>query len=118
MPALCCCAGLLVTHCYGDWMGFDPESGNGGGSKFTPPPLITAFYHVTAQLYMSEIATVLGESADAAKYAAAHTSGQKAWHARFYDAEVGGYAPCLLVSAYCTTRAGPERQHTAQRGRK
>jgi hypothetical protein len=86
-------------------MGFDPESGNGGGSKFTPPPLITAFYHVTAQLYMSEIATVLGESADAAKYAAAHTSGQKAWHARFYDAEVGGYAPCLLVSAYCTTRA-------------
>jgi hypothetical protein len=26
-------------------MGFDPESGNGGGSKLTPPPLITAFYH-------------------------------------------------------------------------
>jgi hypothetical protein len=33
----------------------------------------------------------------AAKYTAAHAAGQKAFHARFYDPEVGGYAPCLLA---------------------
>ena len=86
--------GLLVTHCYGDWMGFDPESGNGGASKFTPPPLITAFYHTLAQQYMGEIATVLGKAADAAKYKATHTKLVSAWHTRFYDPEAGGYAPC------------------------
>lgn len=75
-------------------MGFDPESGNGGGSKFTPPPLITAFYHVLAQNYMAEMATAIGESTAAAKYRAAHTAGQRAWHDRFYDSEAGGYAPC------------------------
>lgn len=86
--------GLLVTHCYGDWMGFDPESGNGGGSKFTPPPLITSFYHVLAQEYMAEMATAIGDSSAADKYRAAHSAGQRAWHARFYDDEAGGYAPC------------------------
>ena len=37
--------GLLVTSCYGDWMGFKPESGNGGGSLLTPAASVTAFYH-------------------------------------------------------------------------
>ena len=40
--------GLLVTSCYGDWMGFNPESGNGGSSRLTPQEPVTAFYHVLA----------------------------------------------------------------------
>lgn len=76
-------------------MGFDPESGNGGSSKVTPPPLATAFVHVQAQLFMSEIAAAIGETADAARFTAAHAKLKAAFHARFYDPEAGGYAPCV-----------------------
>ena len=45
---------MIVVGWSWQWMGFDPESGNGGSSKVTPPPLATAFVHVQAQLFMSE----------------------------------------------------------------
>jgi hypothetical protein len=102
--------GLLVTHCYGDWMGFNPESGNGGGSKFTPPPLITSFYHVLAQEYMAEMATAIGDSFAAGKYRAAHSAGQRAWHARFYNEEAGGYAPCSSAGPPKSKLQCPEGQ--------
>eukprot|EP01051_Picozoa_sp_SAG22_P000173 SAG22_NODE_3_length_48349_cov_158.681180_34_plen_907_part_00 len=35
--------GLLVTSCYGDWMGFDPDSRNSGSSSLTPESAVTAF---------------------------------------------------------------------------
>ena len=40
--------GLLVTSCYGDWMGFNLDSGNQGSSALTPPAAVTAFYYVRA----------------------------------------------------------------------
>lgn len=91
--------GLLVTHCYGDWMGFDPESGNGGGSKLTPPDAITAFYHVTAMLHMSEIAAAIGDTKTAAGFVAQHAKGQAAYHKRYYNATAGGYSPCTDTQA-------------------
>ena len=105
-------------------MGFDPESGNGGSSKVTPPPLATAFVHVQAQLFMSEIAAAIGETADAARFTAAHAKLKAAFHARFYDPEAGGYAPCVdaVPSALrCPTTAllhppAPRRHHCPPRG--
>lgn len=106
--------GLLVTPCYGDWMGFDPESGNGGGSKLTPPASITAFYHVTAMLHFSEIAGAIGETGVAAQYAAQHAKGQAAYHARFYNATVGGYNPCSSDNPVChgTSSAGSQTSNS------
>ena len=85
--------GLLVTSCYGDWMGFKPESGNGGGSLLTPAASVTAFYHVLAMKFLGEIAAALGDPS-ASTWMAKYAKGQKAYHARFYDFEVGGYSPC------------------------
>jgi hypothetical protein len=79
----------------GDWMGFNPESANRGTSGLTPPSAVTAFYHVLATSYMSEMATVLGNTKDAAAFVARHTKILAAYHARFYDASVGGYSPCV-----------------------
>ena len=76
-------------------MGFNPESANRGTSGLTPPSAVTAFYHVLATSYMSEMATVLGNTKDAAAFVARHTKILAAYHARFYDASVGGSSPCV-----------------------
>jgi hypothetical protein len=86
--------GLLITKCYGDWMGFKPESGNGGGSLLTPSPAVTAFYHVLAMRYLAELAGALGNSSASAMWASRHAHGQQAYHARYYDPKAGGYSPC------------------------
>jgi hypothetical protein len=88
--------GLLVTHCYGDWMGFNPESHNSGSSHLTPPESVTAFYHVLAMQYMSEVAGAIGKDGESAALAARHKKAQAAYHARFYDAKAGGYSPCMM----------------------
>ena len=106
--------GLLVTPCYGDWMGFNPESGNRGGSTLTPPASITAFYHVTAMLYMSEIATAIGKPYVASTLISQHAKGQAAYHARFYNATVGGYSPCSSANPVChgTSYAGSQTSNS------
>lgn len=86
--------GLLVIQCYGDWMGFNPESHNGGSSQLTPRDAVTAFHHVLAMKYMAEMATALGKTADAAELMANHTRGVAAYHKRYYNETVGGYSPC------------------------
>ena len=58
--------------------GFKPESGNGGGSLLTPGDSVTAFYHVLAAKYLSEIAAAIGERSDAASLTAEHTALTKA----------------------------------------
>ena len=44
---------------------------------------------------LTKIAAAIGETADAARFTAAHTKLKAAFHARFYDPEAGGYAPCV-----------------------
>jgi hypothetical protein len=105
--------GLLMTHCYGDWMGFHPASGNGGSSPMTPPPAVTAFYHVLAKRYLAEIATATGHSADAAAYTRGYTHGQAAYHARFYSEMAGGYSPCALgTNCYGTSKHGSQASNS------
>lgn len=55
---------------------------------------MTAFYHVLAAKQLSVVAAALGKPADAEKWAKQHTSGQAAFHKRYYDPAVGGYSPC------------------------
>jgi alpha-L-rhamnosidase len=100
--------GLLVTSCYGDWMGFNPESGNGGSSKLTPRDSVTAFYHVLAMKYLGEIASAIGEDADAIALAARYSKGQAAYHARYWDASKGCYNPCTGPTCHGTSSAGSQ----------
>jgi hypothetical protein len=68
--------GLLVHACYGDWMGFNPESHNSGSSALTPRDSVTAFYHVLAMQYLAQVAEAVGETSDAASLLARHKKGQ------------------------------------------
>jgi alpha-L-rhamnosidase len=85
--------------CYGDWMGFDPESRNSGSSALTPQSSVTAFYHVLAQDYMATIAEALGKTEQHAKWTAAHKKLKAAFHLRYFNSTVGGYSPCVADKA-------------------
>ena len=89
------CTEQACGACYGDWMGFDPESRNSGSSSLTPQSSVTAFVHVLAMEYMSTIASALGNTADAAKWTKLHKHGQEMYHLRYFNASVGGYSPCI-----------------------
>ena len=86
---------LLVTQCYGDWMGFNPESHNSGSSALTPTAAVTAFYHVLSRQYMSVIAAALGDDEEAKHWGTLRNEGVRAYHKRFYNATAGGYNPCV-----------------------
>ena len=104
-----------MTSCYGDWMGFKPESGNGGGSLLTPSNEVTAFYHVLAMKYMAELATAVGDAKAAAQRTAQHTAGQAAYHKRFFDAEAGGYMPCkTLLHCHGTSSQGSQTSNAVR----
>ena len=80
----------------GDWMGVNPDSGNHGSSHLTPPAAATAFVHVLARGYMSTVSQAIGmPSNETAKWDALYKAGQAAYHARYYNATVGGYSPCI-----------------------
>lgn len=103
--------GLLVTKCYGDWMGFGPESGNRGIFKhpLTPLESVTAFYHVLAMRYMAELGSAVGDVKGAAARQAQHERGVRAWHTRFFSSEHGGYSPCASTTlCYGTSRNGSQ----------
>ena len=104
--------GLLSTACYGDWMGFKPESGNGGSSALTPRGAVSAFYHVLASLHLSQIAGALGHAADAAKWEAQYEKGKTTYHARYYSEEVGGYSPCVDSACHGTSRNGSQTSNS------
>lgn len=93
--------GLLVTSCYGDWMGFNIDTGNSRSSALTPRAAVTAFYHVRASQLLSEVAAALGNATEAARHAANFEQGQGAYHARFYSAAAGGYSPCDPAATTC-----------------
>ena len=84
-------SGLLEQACYGDWI--DP--GPSASSVVTPSGSVTAFYFVLALKYISEIATALGKASAALSYGIKHNEGVRAYHARFYNAEAGGYSPVV-----------------------
>lgn len=92
---------LLVRGCYGDWMGFNPSSGNHGSSPVTPAGSATAFYHVLARKYMATIAEALGNTDEAEYWAKLHSEGVQAYHARYFNATVGGYSPCVDGATAC-----------------
>jgi alpha-L-rhamnosidase len=50
---------------------------------------------------MATIAAAIGESTDATTWAQKHTSGQRAYHTRFYNSTVAGYSPCDNQHAAC-----------------
>ncbi len=52
------------TRCYGDWVDIDCN----GGSKRTPSPAVTSFYYVRALGMLSEMAAVLGKTAESQQY--------------------------------------------------
>ena len=89
------CEAQECGACYGDWMGFDPESHNSGSSALTPQSSVTAFYHVLSQQYMATIASAIGNRQDAAKFSAAHRKLRAMYHQRYFNASVGGYSPCV-----------------------
>ena len=89
-------SGLNEMTCYGDWMGFNPESTNSGGSALTPNTATSAFYHVLSRRYMAELAQALGRpAAEQAEWRAKYEAGQAAYHAAFFNATAGGYSPCI-----------------------
>ena len=103
--------GLLNIGCYGEWMGFNPGSGNRGGSSLTPPGSVSAYVHVLAKLYMSEIAGALGNQSGADTWAAAYQSARATYHERFFSAAQGGYSPCVNSSktlCYGTSSRGSQ----------
>ena len=76
---------------------------------------VTAFYHVLAAKQLAEIAEALGMHADSEKWAKQHAAGQAAYHARFYDASVGGYSPCvstLKTSCHNTSARGSQTSNS------
>jgi hypothetical protein len=90
-------------------MGFNPESSNSGPSKLTPPEAATAFHHVLAMRYLSEIASAIGKTEDSATLIEQHAKGQAAYHARFYDAKKQAYSPCMdhiNATGTCTVTSG------------
>ena len=92
-------------------MGFNPASGNGGSSRLTPQESVTAFFHVLAMQYLGEIATAIGEAADASALQVQHQKGVAAYHARYYNAKVGGYSPCIDPPQPTGKFSCPKGQH-------
>ena len=89
------CTEQACGACYGDWMGFDPESRNSGSSSLTPQSSVTSFVHVLALDYMATIASALSEASDASKWTQQHRRALKTYHLRYFNATVGGYSPCV-----------------------
>ena len=73
-------SGLNEQQCYGDWMGYNPEGLNHGGSPLTPQQATSAFYHVLSRRYMAEVAHAIGRpAAEQARWRAAYAAGQRAY---------------------------------------
>jgi len=89
------CKDRSCGACYGDWMGFDPESRNSGSSSLTPQSSVTAFVHVLAMDYMHTIAAALGNVTDASKWAKQHKHAREMYHLRYFNVTAGGYSPCI-----------------------
>ena len=80
--------GLLLQGARGDWV---PPIYS--GRTKTPPEMAAAFYHTLSVAYMAEIATAIGQPAEAARYAARLAKNRVAFHRHFYDGSKGcGYA--------------------------
>ncbi|RYY54526.1 MAG: hypothetical protein EOO09_13995 [Chitinophagaceae bacterium] len=87
--------GIVEYSYYGDWSP-PAEFGQKGAaygaiSVNTPGPLMsTGYYYYTARL-MSEMAAVVGKTADQKKYADMAATAMKAFNDKFWDEKVGGY---------------------------
>ena len=71
--------GLLLQGARGDWV---PPVNT---AKPTGAEPTAAFFHTLCVQYMSEIATAIGRSADAARYSKRLTTNRKAYHSKFYN---------------------------------
>ena len=98
---------LLKTKCYGDWMGYNPGSRNGGSSSLTPSDLVTAFHIVVAKQFMGEIAEAIGNSTGAEIWRKQAKQDTAAFHNLYYDPSAGGYAPCE-ENCYNTSKNGSQ----------
>jgi alpha-L-rhamnosidase len=77
-------------------MGVSPSANNQDSSPVTPPAAATAFFHVLAMQYLAVLSQAVGRPANETAYwAQRHSTGQQAYHARFYNATAGGYSPCV-----------------------
>ena len=72
---------LRYSH-YGDWVTIEK----------TPGEIVSDFYYYYDTLLLSKIATVLGNSADAASYAQLATQIKDAFNQEFFNAKTGNYA--------------------------
>jgi hypothetical protein len=92
-------SGLLDTNeGHGDWICAGPngpgQSGSPGNCVRTPSSLTSSFYWIESLGFMSELAVVAGQPAgETAQWLAKHDAAVSAWHRRFYDDKVQGYAP-------------------------
>jgi hypothetical protein len=82
--------GHILAEGLGDWYDLGPNKP--GRAQLTPPPVTaTAFYYYDACL-MAEIATLLGNDADALEFTALAGEIRRAWRARFIDPATGRFA--------------------------
>ena len=79
-------SGLVAWHKYGDWL----EPGKVASLTMIGDMSSSFNYGQTLRI-ASEIASVLGQKVDAAKYASMYTAVQKAFHTVYYDAAHGTY---------------------------
>ena len=83
-------SGLFLKGKYGDWV----CAGAHGGCPRTPASMVTAFYYVQALGFLAELAVPAGRpAAEVQSWAVRHNEGVRAFHAKFYNANVSGYSP-------------------------
>lgn len=83
-------SGHIVSHGLGDWYDIGPR--RPGVAQLTPLPLTaTAYYFLCADI-VARSARLLGDGADAEKYAALSGQIRDAFNAKFFNGEAGSYS--------------------------
>lgn len=83
--------GNLLRHGLGDWYDLGPE--RPGFAQLTPPEITASAIYFEDAMTLSDIARLLGKTADAARFEQLAAAIQNAFHAQWYDAEKGAYWP-------------------------
>eukprot|EP00051_Salpingoeca_urceolata_P001214 m.39380 g.39380 ORF g.39380 m.39380 type:complete len:1029 (+) comp11266_c0_seq1:188-3274(+) len=84
--------GLADFYTWGDWCSVENRSINVGNTA----PELAAFNYILSLNALSDMATVLGKSADAAKYAALSKEMKPVYHKLFYNASFAAYGKTKL----------------------